>query len=148
MHTDRERGKHAVSCRVHAASCTPRPRHATRTEVRNRKKKKKQGAARNPFIHSFYIPRWQARVSFLQWEGVYDVTSASINSRPSPLQFSDRPSCFDETSRTQRSWDWCNHIFLHPFSHEQFTPHSAPQPSHPFRSVIFFEGKGARNARK
>ena len=27
-----------VSCRVHAASCTPRPRHATPTEVRKRKK--------------------------------------------------------------------------------------------------------------
>lgn len=43
----------AVSCRVHAASCTTRPRHATPTEVRKRKEKIEAQGRRA--IHSFHF---------------------------------------------------------------------------------------------
>src|SRR5216684_8656351 len=71
-------------CRSHARHATP---HQQKFE-KERENRRKQGAGRA--IHSFIssIRGSRARVSFLQREGVYDVTRASLaffffsNSRP------------------------------------------------------------------
>jgi hypothetical protein len=153
-----------VSCRVHAASCTPRPRHATPTEVRKRKKKKKQGAG-GCVIHSFilHIPS-ASQFRSLQREGVYDVTSASLcflKSRPSPLSavkipFGLGPSVAVSMGRQPnatimglaQSGNYISYL-LHPFSHEGFTStqRSATQASHPFRCEFFGGRPGTRGAK-
>jgi hypothetical protein len=124
-------------------------------ERKNRSKGRRAIHSFHIHIHSFILPH-QARVSFLQWEGGYDVTPASLafcNSRP--LLFSDRPSCFDETRRPQRSWDWRNPVIISisfcTLFHMKDSPHSAPHPSHPFRfrceQESFFWGAGTRDAK-
>ena len=151
LQRETENGKHAerrpVSCRVHAASCTPpRPRHATctRTEVRIRNKKKNRSKGRHPFIQfQFHFTRTythQARVSFPP-KGMASMTSlrrllAFCNSRPSPhfavFGQTDRPSCvFRGDERDHGFWrnlaQSSNNIisFCTLFSHGGFIPHRA-----------------------
>ena len=127
-----------MSCRVHAASCTPRPRprHATPTEVR---KRKREIEARD--IHS--LNQGQVYMTSPRRPLLFE------DSRPSPPPLCNLgPSVAVSTRRTQRSWVWRDPYLLHPFSHGQFThpPHGAPLPSRPFYCEqewsIFFGGGG------
>ncbi len=127
-------------CRSHARHATP---HQQKFE-KERENRRKQGAGRA--IHSFIssIRGSRARVSFLQREGVYDVTRASlaffffsqtldpsVSSGLGPCVVFRRRRIRTETDQRSSFGIWRNLVmsFLHPFSHSGFTPRSAPHPN-------------------
>jgi hypothetical protein len=152
-----------MSCRVHAASCTPKatPHHTNRSSKKKKKIEAKGRRAIHSFvIHSFVLHTKRESVSSKGKVGMTSLRRPLLFETldPSPRLVSTKHDGRSENCRrTQRSWDWPqsgNPYLFAPFFTSRIHPHTALRSPLTLpaadRNDFFLGGKEerARNGRR